>query len=325
MDPHLARRLEQLHGVARLKELRSAGIPEAVVRRAVDAGELDRPRHGLYALPTADPRFVQARSTRSLLTCVSAAELYGLWVLAPPEPGGRLHVLRATGAGSPDAVVHRERRVPPHPTAPLAGLADVVLHALRCLPELEALVIAECAVVQREVPLGFLRDQLAGPRNGRARAVLDLVDLGADSLLETIARTVLRRAGFQVEAQVWIEGIGWVDLLVEGWIIVELDGKTHEERVQRGKDRVRDRQSQLRGLVTLRYGYADVVHRSGVIVEEVARILGGRPLPPGPNPTGFGRPGSPWTGAPARDTPAAGRKQVGFVLGAGAGRVRRAT
>lgn len=292
MDPQLAQRLRHFHGVASLKELRESGIPAAAVRRAVETGELERPRHGLYALPAADPRFVQARSSRSLLTCVSAAELYGLWILVPPGPDARPHLVRSTGADSPDAVVHRERRVPRHPTAPVAGLADVVLHALRCLPELEALVIAECAVTQKGLPLDILRAHLTGPRNGRARAVLELVDTGADSLLETVARTLLRKAGFHVEAQVWMDGIGWVDLLVEGWIIVELDGKTHEERVQRGKDRVRDREAQLRGLVTLRYGYADVVHRSWILVEEVSRILSGRPLVPGAKPTGVGLPGA---------------------------------
>jgi very-short-patch-repair endonuclease len=292
MDPQLAQRLRHFHGVASLKELRESGIPAAAVRRAVETGELERPRHGLYALPAADPRFVQARSSRSLLTCVSAAELYGLWILVPPGPDARPHLVRSTGADCPDAVVHRERRVPRHPTAPVAGLADVVLHALRCLPELEALVIAECAVTQKGLPLDILRAHLTGPRNGRARAVLELVDAGADSLLETVARTLLRKAGFHVEAQVWMDGIGWVDLLVEGWSIVELDGKTHEERVQRGKDRVRDREAQLRGLVTLRYGYADVVHRSWILVEEVSRILSGRPLVPGAKPTGVGLPGA---------------------------------
>lgn len=323
MDPRLDQRLRHFHGVVRLKDVIQAGIPEAAVRRAVDAGELERPRHGLYALPTADPRFVHARSTRSLLTCVSAAEVYGLWVLAPLGPGERPHLLRATGTDSPEAVVHRERRVPPHPTAPLAGLADVVLHALRCLPELEALVIAECAIKQKGLPVGVLRGHLPGPRNGRARAVLDLVDGGAESLLETIARTLLRRAGFHVEVQVWIDGIGRVDLLVEGWIIVELDGRTHEEPVQRGKDRVRDRQAQLRGLVTLRYGYADVVHRSWVLVEEVSRILGGRPLPPGPNSTAFGQRGAGIAGAPERDTHSATRMPVGSRAGVAADRTGR--
>lgn len=262
-------------------------MPESSIRRALAAGELARVRKGLYALPDADRQFVLARNTRSLLSCVTAAGFYGLWMLKPPGPGEKPHLVRPTGQGAPDAVVHRGRRVPPHPTAPVAGLADVVLHALRCLPELEALVIAESAVMQRGLSADLLRAQLTGPRNGRARAVLDLVDRGADSLLETLARTLLRRAGFHVQAQVWIEGIGWVDLLVEGWIIVELDGKTHEERVQRGKDRVRDRAAQLQGLVVLRYGYADVVHRPGLIAAEVARLLAGRPIPPAGIPTSF--------------------------------------
>ncbi|GAB3276743.1 hypothetical protein GCM10027449_16030 [Sinomonas notoginsengisoli] len=278
MDPQLAHCLERLHGVARLKDLLGHEVSEPAVREAVAGGELLRVRKGLYALPTADPLFVLARRTRSLLTCVTAAGRYGLWVLRAPQPGDRPHMLRSTGEGAPNAVVHRGSHVPPHPAAPVAGLTDVVLHALRCLPEFEALVIAESAVVQKGLAIKHLRDHLHGPRNGRARAVLDLVDRGADSLLETLARTLLRRAGFRVEAQVWIDGIGWVDLLIEGWIIVELDGRTHEERVQRGKDRVRDRAAQLGGLVVLRYGYADVVHRPEVLVGEVSRPLAGRPV-----------------------------------------------
>lgn len=264
----------------------------AGVRAAVASERLVQVRKGLYALPVADPLLVEARRTRSLLTCVSAAPLYGLWVVTP---SARPHFLRPTGSGVPDAVVHRDRHVPPHDTAPVAGLADVVLHALRCLPELEALVIAESAVMQKGISIALLLSHLPGPRNGRARAVLGLVDHGADSLLETLARTILRKAGFEVEAQVWIEGIGWVDLLVEGWIIVELDGKTHEERVQRGKDRVRDRAAQLQGLAVLRYGYADVVHRPELLADEVARLVTvGRSRAQFDSDPDSRRAGSPW-------------------------------
>jgi len=80
-----------------------------------------------------------------------------------------------------------------HPWLPVAGLADVLIHALHCLPELEALVMVQCAVGRGDITLAFLRSKLEGNRNGRARAVLDLVIPRADSLLEVLANTAVRR------------------------------------------------------------------------------------------------------------------------------------
>ncbi|WP_138416564.1 type IV toxin-antitoxin system AbiEi family antitoxin domain-containing protein [Sinomonas gamaensis] len=262
------------HGVCRLRDLLSRGVSEREVADAVGRGELVRVRKGLYAVPGADPVYVAARRTRSLLTCVSGATFHGLWTLVPPgQLPDRFHLLRRTGEGRPDAVVHRDTWVPPDPYAPVAGLADVVLHSLRCLPELEALLIAESAG-NRGLSLDFIRERLPGSRNAAARRVLDLVDTGSESPLETLGRTHLRRAGLQVETQVEISGVGWVDALVERRLILELDGKTHEERRQRDKDRRRDRAAQLAGYPVFRYGYADVVYRPELFVSEVTRMLG---------------------------------------------------
>ncbi|MCH6471902.1 type IV toxin-antitoxin system AbiEi family antitoxin domain-containing protein [Sinomonas terrae] len=262
------------HGVCRLCDLLARGVPEREVRAAVVRGDLVRVRKGLYALPNADPVFVAARRTRSLLTCASAADFYGLWTLpASNRQPKSFHLFRRTGAEPPTAVIHRDTWVPSDPYAPVLGLADVVLHAVRCLPELEALLIAESAMRQG-LSMDFIRERLPGNRNAPARAVLDLVDSGSESPIETLARVHLRRAGFLVETQVEIEGVGWVDSLVGGWLILELDGKSHEERAQREKDRRRDRAAQLRGHPVFRYSYADVVHRPEAFVAEVARMLG---------------------------------------------------
>ncbi|MGN6403834.1 DUF559 domain-containing protein [Sinomonas sp.] len=262
------------HGVCRLRDLLSRGVSEPEVAAAVGRGELVRVRKGLYATPGADPVFVAARRTRSLLTCASAANFHGLWTLARrDQPPDRYHLLRPTGADRPDAVVHRDTWVAPDPYAPVAGVADVVLHALRCLPELEALLMAESAMHQG-ISLDFVRERLPGNRNAPARAVLGLVDTGSESPIETLARTHLRRAGLHVETQVEIEGVGWVDALVERRLILELDGKTHEEPRQLDKDRRRDRAAQLLGYPVFRYGYGDVVYRPELFVSEVTRMLG---------------------------------------------------
>ncbi len=83
---------------------------------------------------------------------------------------------------------------PPHPWLPVAGLADVLIHALRCLPEVEALVMVQCAAQRGDITVEFLRRKLPGNRNARARAVLDLIPR-ADSILEVLANYHFLRAG----------------------------------------------------------------------------------------------------------------------------------
>jgi very-short-patch-repair endonuclease len=99
------------------------------------------------------------------------------------------------------------------------------------------------------------------------------VDRGAESLLETLARTYFRQAGIRVEAQVHIEGVGHVDLLLEGRLIVELDGRHHGEWEQVKKDQRRNNRSAVRGYAVLRYYYADVVHHPAAMVAEVLAVL----------------------------------------------------
>ncbi|WP_261382558.1 endonuclease domain-containing protein [Arthrobacter sp. UKPF54-2] len=103
------------------------------------------------------------------------------------------------------------------------------------------------------------------------------MDRGAESLLETLARTYFRQAGITVEPQVYIDGVGYVDLLVEGRLIVELDGRHHGSWAQIKKDQRRNNVSVVRGYAVLRYHYDDVVHRPAQMVAEVLAVLARRP------------------------------------------------
>ncbi|ASN52666.1 hypothetical protein CGQ25_11715 [Sinomonas sp. R1AF57] len=269
----LTQELSARNGVARTGELFAAGIGRRQLQAAIAKGTVERPARGVVMLPGADPLLVRCLTTNSLLTCVSAAEGHGLWVLQRPE---RVHLLRTDGRlVSERAVVHRQSWVTGDFGSRFASVADVVLHALSCLPELEALVIAESAV-QRGLSKDFLRAHLPGRRNGRARAVLDLIDTGADSLVETLARTHLRRAGLRVQPQVWVKGVGWVDHLVEECVAVETDGKEHQKPASRYEDYARDARAQALGLPVVRFGYADVVHRPGEMVERVKAVVAAR-------------------------------------------------
>jgi len=155
----------------------------------------------------------------------------------------------------------------------VAGLADVLIHAMRCLPEAEALVMVQCAVGRGDISLSFLRGNLTGNRNARARSVLDLVIPRADSVLEVLANTAFRRAGLHVRRHVEIPGVGEVDFLVEEVIVVETDGETHLEPRQVKRDRRRNNASVVGGYLVLRFGYDDVVNHPERMVAEVRAVL----------------------------------------------------
>ncbi|MFC0486484.1 endonuclease domain-containing protein [Pseudarthrobacter scleromae] len=171
----------------------------------------------------------------------------------------------------------------------LAALPDVLLHALLCLPELESLVMVECAYNRGDIDPPYLFRHLDGPRCGKARDVVSKVDRGADSLLETLARVLFRDAGILTETQVWIDGIGRVDFLLEGFLIVEIDGLAfHLEARQFKRDRRRDNSAILQGLPVLRFFYDDVVYSPEAVLAQVREVLARGSLRwPQPNRPGY--------------------------------------
>ena len=72
------------------------------------------------------------------------------------------------GAWQLGVVLHRTASLPPLPGRPVAALADVLVHALRCRPAAEALVMVQCAVARGDTTADFLRSKLAANRNSRA-------------------------------------------------------------------------------------------------------------------------------------------------------------
>lgn len=262
--------LETCGGAARRPALARLGVDDAALRRAVRAGVL-QPARGLYAFPAASQDLVAALRNRELLTCSSAAAAYSLWSL--PSDGRRHVYHRRREAVLAGSVHHAGLLLPPSRLQPVAALADVLIHALRCLPFPESLVMVECAVGRGDMTVDFLSQRLPGKRNGKARAVLGWVDTGADSLLETLARTYFRQAGIQVQTQVYLERVGYVDLLLEGWLVVELDGRHHAEWKQVQKDHRRNNESVLQGYTALRYYYADVVFHPKEMVDQVLAVL----------------------------------------------------
>lgn len=241
MDPILA--LDSLGGVARSKDLIRAGVSLYQLQRAVEQQLVRKPIRGVYCLPEHDDVLYAALCAYAELTCISAAQHLGLWILRKPS---LIHVRVNHGR----ALDHRFR-VHRSDTS-LTPLA-MCLQCMRCLPELDALCIVESAVVRGLVPLAQLRDATRGLRDGQLRRIVQLVDPHSQSIIETLARYHLRAAGFSTQTQVYVTGVGRLDLFVDGVLGIEADGRQyHSDRREFEEDRRRWNILTTRGVPILR-------------------------------------------------------------------------
>ncbi|GAB2453241.1 hypothetical protein GCM10027029_12950 [Conyzicola lurida] len=92
-------------------------------------------------------------------------------------------------------------------------------------------------------------------------------------------RLALVRAGYRVETQVYVEGVGQVDILIDGWYILELDSKEfHDGTPQQTTDRRRDGNSVIAGYGHDRFMWSQVRYDMDWCLAVVAaRISDGRP------------------------------------------------
>ncbi len=97
---------------------------------------------------------------------------------------------------------------------------------------------------------------------------------GRSSLHVTLRRTPpLVQAGVgSVASQVHVPRVGWVDLVIDGWLVVETDGRAvHLDTF--AEDRRRDAELVRAGFVVLGFNYADVERRPQWVVQVVRAAL----------------------------------------------------
>ncbi|MFS0714423.1 type IV toxin-antitoxin system AbiEi family antitoxin domain-containing protein [Microbacterium sp. 2P01SA-2] len=254
----LATRIRAMGGCVRSRWLTSRGVTRLQLARAVERGALVRVRHGVYAAPDAEPAVVEAAAHGGEVCCVSALRRRGVWVLEPQE---RLHV-RVGRAGRVHA--HPGCRCVTHHDGDAAAFGAVSL--VHALVQAASCLGAEAFFVAFESAwrLGLLtradRAEVRLTLPARFRYLVDLARPDADSGLESLLRLRLSRLGISVESQVLIPGVGRVDFLVAGCLIIEVDGRlNHEGASLRHKDLVRDAEAAAIGYETLRFDYSLVV------------------------------------------------------------------
>ncbi|WP_291381423.1 type IV toxin-antitoxin system AbiEi family antitoxin domain-containing protein [Demequina sp.] len=261
-------------GAATRKQLREHGLSDGRIAGSTAAGTVVRVRRGIYALPGADPVEVARVAWRCEPTCVTAARRLGLPTSSRDD---RLHVAVASDRSSarPNAwpprsiVVHMSGAIPLR----VVGAADVIDSTARCVSRMEQLEMVDAALnmgLMLEGDIGGMRLTSARTRRWLARHC----DGRSQSLLETRTRFALRAAGLRAQPQVPIPGVGRVDFLIDGKVVVETDGRaTHALSAAFDTDRRRDRAALIAGYPVMRFGYADVMGDIDGVVEQVVAVV----------------------------------------------------
>lgn len=162
-------------------------------------------------MPVCDPT---GPTHRTLAPCIIRAH----WP-CPPAPASRAGRSRA-GAGSlrpPNTWVmphDADLRTWPEPD-PIASPEPALRHALGCLDGESAAVVLESALSLRLVDPTVAEEMLA-MAPVRVRRRVGEVSTASESGSETRTVRALRRQGFPVHQQVYVEEIGFIDALAGG-------------------------------------------------------------------------------------------------------------
>jgi very-short-patch-repair endonuclease len=250
----------------------------------LDMGQLRRVRRGVYAGSDACVDAVAAAAHGGSLGCLSAARHLGLWLLPLPETeedeNPPLHVwLRADRHqyrhDDCGCVTHWDAGTTTD-AFQLPSVERVLEQLYRCHGPEQFFVALESARRQRMLAADAL-DRLRAALDAAGRDLVDFSRFDADSGLESLVRLRLRSHGVTVRTQVVVYGTGKVDLVLDGWLLIEADGKeNHDGESMRHKDLMRDANSASWGLSTLRFDYAMIIYDWDLVERAVLGMLATR-------------------------------------------------
>lgn len=259
----------------------SAGWTSRTITAAVRSGRLIRARENVYLVEGSEQDVIDACRIGGLLTCVSELRRREIFVL----DDGLLHVALSRSASRLGPCERRTRLHwtlrpadrPARAGVGAAGHVDLIralAEACRCQEPRAAVATLDSAwnrAMIDEADLGEIFAML--PR--RYRVIRRLLDRRAESGPESLMRLILRRLGCAFEPQVQIDGVGRVDFVVDGWLIIECDSKAHHADwdAQR-RDRRRDQAAAARGFATYRPIAEDLLWHADRVVAAVRGLVG---------------------------------------------------
>lgn len=257
---------------ASYRDLRAEGLTRADVDRSVRTGQLIRVRRDTYLPADAPKDVLRAVQLGGRLDCVSLLASRGVFA----HDTTRLHVQFERGASrlpprGPETSGHwRSSAAARRETH--TSLTEALVQSATCQPPRSLIASLDSAWhlgLIDEPGIAEVFQRL--PR--RYRRLRALLDPSAESGPETLLRLILRSLGLRWRSQVWIPGVGRVDFVVEGWLIIECDSKAHHSSWDAQRtDRRRDRAAAAAGFVTLRLLAEEILYSPDEVRAAIAGL-----------------------------------------------------
>ncbi len=265
------------------RQLRARGFGNSSIESAVRLGHLHRVHRGVYAVGHVAPSplgdwhaAVLAGGPGAVLSHRSAATLLRI----RDGVGPRIDVtVPAGGHARAGIAFHRSKLEPWEVTEvshiPTTSPARTLVDLAHALDDPDAVEWAA-----REMQFRRLFDrrllELANhrwPDRTVTRILESLAPTGSRLEVAFLSRVVRRHRLPEPQSQVRLEGFRVDFFWPQARLVVEVDGKAHDEPAMRQADAVRDNVLQLAGYVVLRYRWADVHRRDAQTARQIRRAL----------------------------------------------------
>ncbi|HEV7957195.1 MAG TPA: DUF559 domain-containing protein [Marisediminicola sp.] len=285
---HLTNTLAQLGYLASRRQLADLGFGRRAIDRALAGGVLLPVRPGWVATTQANQLAVIAVLNGARLTGGTALRSFGIWdgldqhvhlqlpanshriIRSPSTPIGRFTPPRFP----PGPLVIEwaaAARADSHSPQWRVSVTDAIVRFARVESDEQVAAAIESAVHEkrmRRAEVSALMERL--PR--RFRRILTSLNFKAESGLESIGVLRFEDLGYDVAQQVQI-GPDRVDIVLDGWLIIELDGDAHHDVA---RDRKRTNRLIRAGYSLLRFGYVDVFFEWDATLALVQQVRGER-------------------------------------------------
>lgn len=145
--------------------------------------------------------------------------------------------------------------------------------AIRCLPGEHARAAIDSALHERVLSIREV-DTMLGALPGTARRLLDEFTGMPESGVESLFVRRLVAAGYRIETQVEVPGVGRVDGRINGCVVFEIDGRAfHSSAQEFSRDRERTLVAQAYGVPVLRVSADQVLGDWPFVAAAVARVV----------------------------------------------------
>lgn len=260
------------HALHRSRDLRRGGFTSRSIAAAVRNGALVVARRGAYLAAGAPAGVVLAASAGGRLACVSVLALLGVFVVEQHAVHVHFERTASRRSGSRRGEVWHWAGLlrTPHPGATMVSIVDALAQAVVCQPPRVAVASLDSALHKKVIDDDDL-DEIFARVPARRRVLRRLVDERAESGTETLVRLMALALGFRVELQVTITGVGRVDMVLDGWLVVECDSEEfHTGWLSQKRDRRRDLRLAELGMASLRPVAEDILWHPEVVIAALA-------------------------------------------------------